>query len=46
MRRTEIMITLGQIQKLNSLRDGMLPISSLYVHLWPDRGKKMNKKVN
>ena len=31
------MITLEQIQELSSLRNGTLPISSLYLHLWPDR---------
>jgi len=31
------MITPEQIKRLSNLQNGTLPISSLYLHLWPDR---------
>ncbi len=31
------MVTFEQIQRLTKLRTGNFPVSSLYLHLWPDR---------
>ena len=31
------MVTFEQIQKLTKLRNGSFPVSSFYLHLWPDR---------
>ncbi len=31
------MITFEQIQRLTKLKNGIFPVNSLYLHLWPNR---------